>query len=290
MEIQVYSINAFANSLDGGNPAGVVFDADYLNEDQMHRVAQKMGYSETAFVMKSEIADYKVRFFTPNDEVDLCGHATIGTFAAMSKLGMITEGKYSQETKAGKLSVRTDDCNKVMMQQPLPMFGDTLPSSEIAASLRLPPDALERDIPIQIVSTGLRDAIIPVRNLDILMKMQPDMDSIMQLSRKYGVVGYHVFTTECMHPENTAHCRNFAPLFGIPEEAATGTSNGALAGYLHRYVQRKDREMIRYAMEQGYCMNRPSEIYAELSCCSGQVHDLHVGGFAENLRISTLDI
>lgn len=290
MEIQVYSINAFANSLDGGNPAGVVLDADDFNEDIMREVSEKMGYSETAFVMKSEIADFKVRFFTPKDEVDLCGHATIGTFSTLSKLGIIAEGKYSQETKAGKLSIQIDDRHKIMMQQPLPLFGDILPSSEIAASLHLPLEALEKDIPIQIVSTGLRDAIIPVRSLDILMEMQPDMSSILQLSNKYGLVGYHVFTTECLHRANSAHCRNFAPLFGIPEEAATGTSNGALAGYLHRYIQSIEGEMIRYSMEQGYCMNRPSEIYAELSCGSGKVHDLHVGGYAENLRISTLNI
>lgn len=74
-------INAFAKTNEGGNPAGIVLNAGVLSENDMKKIAGILGLSETAFVTKSDVADYRVRFFTPSEEVDLCGHATIGTFS-----------------------------------------------------------------------------------------------------------------------------------------------------------------------------------------------------------------
>lgn len=81
MKITAYKINAFAKTNEGGNPAGIVLNADVLSENDMKKIAGILGLSETAFVIKSDVADYRVRFFTPSEEVDLCGHATIGTFS-----------------------------------------------------------------------------------------------------------------------------------------------------------------------------------------------------------------
>jgi PhzF family phenazine biosynthesis protein len=103
MEIKVYTLNAFAKTDHGGNPAGVVLDPDSLSAHDMQKVAAKVGFSETAFVKKSNSADFKVVFFTPNGEVDLCGHATIATFYLLANKGIVQAGKYTQETKAGVL-------------------------------------------------------------------------------------------------------------------------------------------------------------------------------------------
>src|SRR6185369_17713524 len=83
MKIKVFTLNSFAKTQEGGNPAGVVLDSGNLSEVQMLAAAKEVGFSETAFVGKSNKADFKVRFFTPTDEVDLCGHATIATYALM---------------------------------------------------------------------------------------------------------------------------------------------------------------------------------------------------------------
>lgn len=85
MKINAYTLNSFAKTKEGGNPAGVVTNADSLSEEEMRKIAAVLGFSETAFVLKSNAADFKVRFFTPNEEVDLCGHATIATFLLLQK-------------------------------------------------------------------------------------------------------------------------------------------------------------------------------------------------------------
>lgn len=109
-------MRAFAKTEKGGNPAGVVFDADGLSESSMKEIASEVGYSETAFVMKSHMADFRVRFFTPIEEVDLCGHATIAAFNLMRDEKIILPGNYTQETKAGVLKLRVYE-NTVFMEQ-----------------------------------------------------------------------------------------------------------------------------------------------------------------------------
>ncbi|MCI1693190.1 PhzF family phenazine biosynthesis protein [Aneurinibacillus aneurinilyticus] len=99
MEIYVYTLHAFAKEKHGGNPAGVVLHADFMTEKEMQKVAHMIGFSETAFIQKSSQADYALRFFTPNSEVDLCGHATIATFHLMLSQNAIRCGTYTLETK-----------------------------------------------------------------------------------------------------------------------------------------------------------------------------------------------
>lgn len=289
MKRKIYIINAFAKNINGGNLAGIVFDGDDLTEKQMRKMAKDLGYSETAFVLSSNIADYKVRFFTPNEEIDLCGHATIGTFYAMNELGKIQTGKYIQETKAGVFGIEIMRDNSVMMNQPIPIFSDVILKDEIAETLNIARDLIREDVPIQIVSTGIRDIIVPIKNLDYLYAIKPDFDKIKDLSQKYNAVGYHVFTMETVN-EGTAHCRNFAPLYDIPEEAATGTSNGALGCYLYKYGLVEGNKDISMIMEQGYSMNKPSEILVNLSVDNDEFLEVRVGGSALNLRETEIDI
>ncbi len=122
MEIEVYTLNIFAKTADGGNPAGVVLDADFLSLDEMQKIAKKVGFSETAFVQKSNNADFKVIFFTPNGEVDLCGHATVAVFYLLAEKGIIQAGEYTQETKAGILKVECRGDGVIYMNQCNPKF------------------------------------------------------------------------------------------------------------------------------------------------------------------------
>lgn len=289
MKIKVYTLNSFAKTKEGGNPAGVVMNADSLSEEQMRKIAAVLGFSETAFVLQSNVADFRVRFFTPMEEVDLCGHATIATFYAMSSLNLLKQGNYTQETRAGILGIEIHNDNFVMMEQAIPLFGEVIEKEEVADSLHIGTDQIAADLPIQIVSTGLKDIIVPVTSMEILDAIKPDMKKVKEISQKYNVVGYHAFSMQSLHGAN-AYCRNFAPLYGIPEEAGTGTSSGALGCYLYHYGKINEEQASKILFEQGYSMQRPSEIRVSLAIKENEIYDVKVGGSAMNLTIREIEI
>ncbi|MFM9279292.1 PhzF family phenazine biosynthesis protein [Paenibacillus jiagnxiensis] len=290
MNVQVYTLNAFAKGQQGGNPAGVVLDADLMSAEEMQQVARSVGFSETAFVEKSQHADFKVRYFTPTDEVDLCGHATIATFYLMMSRKLICSGTYTLETKAGVLEVAVKEDGSVFLAQALPQFYEEIDRQAIADSLQISPDELLSDLPIQIVSTGLRDILIPVRNMNVLEQIDPDFEQIKNISKEYNVIGYHLFTLDTS-TDAIARCRNFAPLYDIPEESATGTSNGALTCYLYKHGKITSAQAGQLIFEQGYTMNSPSEIRVRLAVNeTGDVIKIEVGGTAANIQIQEIKI
>ncbi|MEI4828606.1 PhzF family phenazine biosynthesis protein [Bacillus sp. FJAT-53711] len=288
MKIKTYMLNAFTKDEKGGNPAGVVLDTKGLTTEAMQAIANKLNFSETAFVFPSANSDYEIRYFTPNEEVAVCGHATIATFSLLAQIRAITKKIYTIKTKAGILSVQVHNNRMISLQQNLPNFLKTLPCEEITKSLNLDEEKLIPDMPIQIVSTGLRDIIIPVGRLSDLLKITPNMKRIAEISKKYNVTGYHVFTLETLH-NSTAHCRNFAPLFDIPEESATGTSNAALACYLIRQ-NNNFKQHSTFTFEQGYVMDKPSEVVVNVSTNFGNITDVQVGGFASNFQETNISI
>lgn len=280
--MKVYIINAFGKTEIGGNPAGVVLESKNLNEDQMRNIASKVGFSETAFVTESDCADFKIRFFTPKEEVDLCGHATIATFIVLKEIKKLKSGIYTQETKAGILEVELKDDGTVFMNQNTPQFYGVLDKKEIADSLNIKiEDFLE--LPVEIVSTGLKDIIIPIKKLNILKNIKPNFEKISEISNKNNVTGYHVFSLETLLG-SAAHCRNFAPLYGINEESATGTSSGALACYLYKYKKIIKSNLKKILFEQGYSMGLPSEIVVSLKEKDNKVIEVKIGGKATNLK------
>lgn len=289
MRVKVYTVNSFAKSINGGNPAGVVLNADGLSDVEMKKIAGVVGFSETAFVMKSDLADFMVRFFTPNEEVDFCGHATIAVFHTISSKGYIKSGRYSQETKAGILDVQVMEDLSIMMNQNIPSYHEIIEKQEIADSLNITVDEMLENLPVQIVSTALRDILVPIKSLDILNSINPDFKKVENISSKYNTVGYHIFTLESLN-ESNAHCRNFAPLYGIPEESATGTSNGALACYLYKYGKLKHDHITNISIEQGYSMERPSEIKIALTTKEKEITEVRVGGTTLNLSEIEIEI
>lgn len=304
--VTVYTIDAFAKAGEAstGNPAGFVLlsgfssisrvniekletvDRPELTEEEMRSVAAAVGFSETAFLDRSDKGDFKVRFFTPNDEVDLCGHATIGTFSGLFQLGLIGPGLYKQETKAGVLTVQIHEDGKVLMEQASPIMGERYTAEQLAASLGLVPEDLRADLACQAVSTGLLDIIIPVKSVEVLERIQADDEAITKISRELNVGGYHVFAlteNEQEARENrikglplTARCRNFAPIYAIPEEAATGTSSGALTAYLKQHWS---PEANAFVFTQGVEMGQPSQIETQID----ETGNILVGGTACHL-------
>lgn len=303
MKIEVYTLDAFAESKGGGNPAGVVLHADDFSDEQMLRISKIVGFSETAFVSSSQKADFRVRFFTPTEEVDFCGHATIGTFYLLYHLGILEAGEYKQETKAGVLSVKIESDGLVTMEQAMPRFSEKLTKrdekfAEVCQSLGIESDDVGvrpvvkgQEQPffinhMEIVSTGLRDLIVPLRSTDILAHLRPDMALIEKISKELDITGYHVFAMDC--DLATAQCRNFAPAVGIDEESATGSSSGALGCFLIKNkIVNMDKKNIGMLFEQGLTMQRPSKIYVNIlkeAAWGNRVEQVYVGGKADNVE------
>ena len=270
---KLYKLTAFPKTLNGGNKAGVYIGADELSKKEMQLIAYKVGFSETAFVMKSNVADFKVRFFTPISEVDLCGHATVATFNLLRDLGIIKVGIYTQETNAGILNLDVRD-KMVFMEQPKPIFSEVLSFEEVASCFSNL--EINENLPIQIVSTGIREIFLPVHSIEVLNNLNPDFEKMKKLSILYNTIGIHAFAVD---EEVDAYGRNFAPVVGINEESATGTSNGALSSYLYRYSIKKTNFILR----QGYSMNQPSEILAKLEIKGNEIQRVFIGGSARIL-------
>lgn len=289
MDVEVYILNSFAKTQEGGNPAGVVLDCD-LAESDMLKVAKEVGFSETAFLNKIDENTYSIRFFTPCAEVDLCGHATIATFSLLKDKNLISQGIYKLNTKAGEITI-TISSEDVFMTQTLPKFGEIIDRDEILKCFHLSYDDLIENLPTQVVSTGLRDIIVPVKKLDTLLNMSPDFDAISKISKKYDTIGAHAFTLETIEQGSTAHCRNFAPLYDISEESATGTASGALSCYLFENKVINQQEAKKIVFEQGYSMVRPSEILASLNTFNHSISSVNVGGIAilKGTKVVSLD-
>ena len=256
----INQVNAFTADGQNGNPAGVVLDADELSEEQMLAIAAQAGFSETAFVSASNKATYKVRFFTPTEEVDLCGHATIATWSFMYQRHLITAGDYTQETLAGILGVSVADDGLIFMEQAKAEFYDEISASSVAPLLGITEDELHPKLKPQIVSTGLRDLLVPLKNDSVLSRLRPDFEQMTDFSKQHKITGLHVFSLK-NSPDSIADARNFAPAVGIPEECATGTSNGALLCYLKQHGVLPDQPI--YRIEQGKAMDKLSHIYGK---------------------------
>ncbi|MDD4089050.1 MAG: PhzF family phenazine biosynthesis protein [Tissierellia bacterium] len=275
-------LKSFTYKNTGGNGAGVVVLDEQISNDKKQEIANKVGLSETAFIFKQNENDYDVSFFTPVCEVDLCGHATIAAFYYLGKIGQIkgnneTKSLY-QNTKAGRLKIeitfKGQDVDYVLMQQSEPrIYGEIKEKKQIADSLNIDEKLIgltNYDIAPTIVSTGLKDILIPVGSREVLNSLEADFKMIEDISYENDVVGYHVFTIE----DSIIYARNFAPKVGINEECATGTSNGALGSLLYSKGAPNQMEVI-----QGESMNERSLIYVKVEY-HNEVMDVYVGGKA----------
>lgn len=281
--IGVYVTSAFSKNNKGGNKAGVVLNEPGLSVGQKMEIAKKLGYSETAFVMDSCMADFKLQYFTPTEEVPLCGHATIAAFSTLMLLNMLDKQNYTIETKAGILNIQVKEDGLIFMEQNCPVYFDVLSPDIFTDCIKK--DFIDRSFPIQIVSTGLKDIMLPVRSREDLETIVPDFERMAELSKENNVVGVHAFTL-MNDPDITAICRNFAPLYGIDEESATGTSNCALACYLFKYFQKKSQ----YVFEQGYNMGEISRIVVNITYHENIIDSVYVGGYGYLIGHKTLSV
>lgn len=274
---RVLQVDAFAEAPLSGNPAGVVPDGGGLTDDQMHAVAREMALSETAFLRPSERADRRIRYFTPTQEVDLCGHATIGSFAHLHDAGELGHGTTTLETNAGVIDVDVDADGTVWMTQGEPSITEReVPFARVAESLGLDREALRGpsdDLPIAVASTGLPFLVVPITYLSDLGDANPSMADVESLAEEVDAVGIYVFTFDTLRGDSTLHGRMFAPGAGVPEDPVTGTASGAVGAYLERAGAFEDvpEELV---FEQGHFIDRPGTVRVRVG------DEVRVGGRA----------
>lgn len=257
-------VDAFTDDPLAGNVAGVVPNAAGLSDDRMRRIAAELGASETAFLAPADGADHRIRYFTPTDEVDLCGHATVATYAALFADGTLDAGDHELRTNVGDLTITVTDSGRVWMRQDAPTV-DTVDvdTDRLGAALGVDPAALRdvgADLPVAVASTGLPFLVVPVNFLERLGEADPNQRLVEQLSADFDVAGVYAFSFDTLHADSTLHGRAFAPAVGVPEDPVTGTASGAVAGYL-RAVEAFDGEFpAELRLEQGHFLDRPGRV------------------------------
>ncbi|WP_336233506.1 PhzF family phenazine biosynthesis protein [Thalassospira sp. CH_XMU1458] len=295
--VAVQIVNAFVKNGQGGNPAGVVLDADQYSDDQKLTIARKVGLSETAFVSKSETCGIKLDFFTPTKRIAHCGHATIATFSYLAEIGRFGDGETSKETVDGPRKIILDH-GMAYMEQLAPTYtpaskwadqGVTL--CDVLKSLAITSDDLDDRARPVLVNTGNNFIVIAVKDQATLANITPDQDTINAISEKLDLIGYYIFTTDTGDAGDTgidATTRMFAPRYGITEEAATGMAAGPLACVLHDLL---DIKKDSFLIAQGEFMTEPSpsQIKVTLDLKDGRITGLLAGGqgkVMKNLEIA----
>ena len=266
--MQYYIVDAFTDQPFGGNPAGVVLldGNSFPSETRMLQIAAELRYSETAFVRRDSEKEFTIRYFTPKAEVELCGHATIASFALLYQELGIT-GRCLCHTKAGDLSIEAGE--RVLMQMTTSEVLKTIEDTEeVYRAIGI--CDYTPTLPVMIVSTGLPDFMIQVGDVETLNRLQPDMNAISEITEKHEAVSFHVFAIPSPTSSNsklstlnsqlpiTAHVRDFGPLYGVPEESATGTANASLTHYLQQNGCIPPTGDFSFL--QGEAMGRPSVV------------------------------
>jgi PhzF family phenazine biosynthesis protein len=275
-KINICQVDAFTNSPFGGNPAGVTF-GDGLTKEEMQLIAREMNVAETAFLSKSAKADYKLQWFTPVTEVELCGHATIASLHFLFENGLIkNNSEINFDTLSGILKCRVED-GKCFMQIPVyktEEYNDN--KEETLAALGLTLGDIDNSVPFIMMEH--RYLYIYVKKLSLLKDIKPNFKDLLKIQNKYNIGGHVIFTRETYDKESFAHSRFFAPFYGIDEDPVTGSANGPLMLVLNKLGFIKNGgEDISLTFEQGDIIGRRGRVGVKYS---PSTNELYISGNA----------
>ena len=229
---EILRYTAFSADPAGGNPAGVVLDADTLTDDRKQQIAAEVGYSETAFACLSGPRRLNVRFFSPLAEVAFCGHATIATAVAIAEREGTGELTFS--TPAGQIDVVTEraaDGLRASLQS-VPTHTRPAAPDDVAralAALHWSGADLATGFPAHVSYAGNDHLVLAVRSRERLAKLDYDFETLKQLMAEHGWTTLQLFWRQ---DEYVVHSRNPFPVGGVVEDPATGAAAAALGGYL----------------------------------------------------------
>ena len=276
-------VDVFAEEKYAGNQLAVVRNASKLQDTEMQWIAREMNYSETTFILSDEKRNggYDVRIFTPEKEVPFAGHPTLGTaYVIQREIEKTRVGEIILNLKVGQIPVTFNykgrQTDVLWMKQLAPAFGQNFDPVEISRILGLDVREMDSRYPVQEVSTGLPFIIVPLKRLQALKQSRIDRDKYFDLVKNTEAKAVLVFCPKTYSKENDLNVRVFADCYGVPEDPATGSGNGCLAGYLVKYNYfGKNRINIR--VEQGHEIGRPSLLFLRSEEKEGEI-EVCVGG------------
>lgn len=288
-KFNLYQIDSFTKEKFAGNPAGVITNADGLTDSEMQKIARELNNSETAFIFSSNSSEYDVhvRFFTPTNEVPICGHATIAAHYARAIENCLDTTRVYHKTGAGILPVdiiKENKDYKIVMTQGKIEFGAAIDGSnkeELLEALNIRDSDLMKGYEIQIVSTGHSKVMVGIKGIETLNALQPNYDALARLSKIIKCNGYYVFTVDPRDSDILIHGRMFAPAIGINEDPVTGNANGPLGAYLvHHNLIKHNNSLFRFKAKQGEAIRRPGIIEVEVKIEDNEPAEVKVSGNA----------
>jgi len=273
----------FTEEKYAGNQLAVVRGAKPLSDFEMQQIAKEMNFSETTFILSEQKRNggYDVRIFTPREEVPFAGHPTLGT-AYVIQHEIIREPVKTiiLNLKIGQIPVTLnysgEQIDILWMKQMGTTFGQIFKPEQISQVLSLNKGEIDGRFPIQEVSTGLPFIIIPLKTLEALKQAEVIRDKYFELIKDTQAKAMLIFCPQTYNQENDLNVRVFADYYGVPEDPATGSANGCLAGYLVkcRYF---GKDQINIRVEQGYEIGRSSLLFLRAED-KGEKIDVSVGG------------
>jgi PhzF family phenazine biosynthesis protein len=289
--IQIHQVDAFTQRRFTGNPAGVVLNADGLEDAEMLAIARELNNADTAFILSPDAADHDVRarFFTPRTEVGFVGHATVAAHYVLSRSGA-PAGRLRQKSRAGIVAVEvrgSGEQRRVAVRQSCPPLGRELNERERLAvldSLALASDDLDLRLPLQIVGSSSTRLMVAVRSQEQLKQLKPDFARLTTLSAQIGAAGYFVFTLAPQAGGCLTESRMFCPALGIQEDPVSGNAHGLLGAYLAHYgmLTRQDTR-ASFSGVQGHYLNRPGRVDVELEFRDGALDGVWIIGQAVSI-------
>jgi len=264
--IPIKQVDAFTERPFGGNPAAVVPSAEGLSDYEMQSIANEMNLSETAFVLPSRNANFRLRWFTPRREVQFCGHATVASLHVLAeerRFGMVGDGLFSFkiETMLGIITVDVEKNGpsiRVAWQSPaIHLVREELSGKELAEALRIEETDIDSSCPIMRDKT-LDYVYVALKELEKLKRISYDYDELEEFGNNHGIKGFTILTGETFESDSDVHSRFFAPYYGLKEDPTTGSSHGPLGVYLvvNGFVKLDEDNQTEIKAEQGDIMGR----------------------------------
>jgi len=275
MKRRLYTLDVFTTKRFAGNPLAVVTDGDGLSTAKMQAIAREMNLSETVFIQKptNNRALARLRIFTTTRELPLAGHPVIGTWFLLAELGVVPASEGSvhilQQTGAGILPVEFTFHNGrvvrvTMTQKPASFKRARFTRAALAETLRLKPSDLAASLPLEFVSTGISNLMVPVSRRSVLPRIHMNMRALAHLISSSGTMAYCF----ALGGRGRVFARGMVP-WGIIEDPATGSAGGSLGAYLVQHGQLRASEGL--TIMQGVEMGRPSEIQVEIMAERGRL-------------------
>lgn len=289
--VRVYHYNAFSTEVDKGNPAGVVLDGNALTERQMLAIAKQVGFNETAFVLRSNVATLRLRYFTPGHEINLCGHATVASLFAMRSRGILKDEPITVETNVGILPMRVTSGSNgqfmVTMTQATPEFVPFQGSlDQLTASIGLTSEDLDHDLPVVCGSTGTWTLLLPVKKLEALSRMIPHNEMFPSVLEQMPRVSVHPFCLETYGPKADMHARHFSsPYSGTIEDPVTGTASGAMGAYYKKFIS-LNSETANLVIEHGHEIGRNGYVLVHVDAAGSNIEISGSGVYVSEFDIA----